>query len=335
MNDEPTSRPSDQKDGLATRGVPRLLESYPVLVARLYAESGALSWTLSRERFEAALERSARKGFGDGRPIVESQLEEYLGALHLSDLALASACADGSSDAWEHFVRTYRGYLRSAAAGILRCPAGSAAAYELADSLFAELFGLGGGKNGERSVFHYFHGRSSLKTWLRAILAQRHVDAIRAGRRFVELPDDDLPDQRAGRRVAQASQPSIDPHRERYVALFTRALETALSRLDPRNKRRLQMYYADEKTLAEIGRSLGEHESSASRNLERTRREVRAGVEEILRKGGGAVDGAAISGLSEAEISLCFEYASEDAPVDLGKLLPGTGRRETKPERQP
>jgi hypothetical protein len=42
---------------------------------------------------------------------------------------------------------------------------------------------------------------------------------------------------------------------------------------------------------------------------------------------------AAERGLSEAQISLCFEYASADAPFDLEKLLdrrsrtsPSTGR---------
>ena len=49
-------------------------------------------------------------------------------------------------------------------------------------------------------------------------------------------------------------------------------------------------------------------------------------VEEILSAGGAAssVDGEARrGGLSEAEIALCFAYASEDAPVDLDQLFPG------------
>ena len=82
------------------------------------------------------------------------------------------------------------------------------------------------------------------------------------------------------------------------------------------------MYYAAQQTLAEIGRKLGEHESSVSRNLERTRRELRQQVEQALRKG-GSVDGAGPgTGLSDAQIALCFEYASEDSPIDLDTLLP-------------
>ena len=54
---------------------------------------------------------------------------------------------------------------------------------------------------------------------------------------------------------------------------------------EPWDRKRLELYYARGKTLAEIGRLLREHESSASRHLERTRRELRAKVEECLRSG--------------------------------------------------
>jgi len=305
----------------------RLLANRQALVDRLFAESDGRSWGLTRDRFEIALETSARKHFSAPAP-ASQKLEEYLGALHLNDLALACSCSEGHAEAWEHFVTSYRGYLRTAAGAILRCSAGSPAACEFADSLFAELYGLTEGKRTDRSLFRYFHGRSSLKTWLRAVLAQRHVDAIRAGRRFTELD----PDDRGVRATSQnpGDVPRIesppDPHRERYVTLFTRMLETALGLLDPRDRERLRLYYGEEQTLAEIGRTLGEHESSVSRNLERIRRELRRAVEEALRKGRIAANGSSSEpGLSEEEISLCLEYASEDAPIDLDKLFPGSG----------
>jgi RNA polymerase sigma-70 factor (ECF subfamily) len=299
----------------------RPLEGCAFLVEWLYAQSKAERWGLSRDRFVLVLERSARKLVTAGAAS-QQRLEEYLRALHVEDLALAGACAEGCEAAWEHFVATYRNYLRTAAAAILRCSAASAEACELADSLFSELYGLSDRKDTTRSLFRYFHGRSSLKTWLRAVLAQRHIDAIRAGRRFEELPEDDSRDvaQRAtlGREIPQS-----DPHRDRYVSLFTRALQVALDRLEPREKERLRLYYAEEKTLAEIGRQFGEHESSVSRRLERIRRDLRNDVEEILRRGFVAANGsAAESGLSEAEIALCFEYSAENTPLDLEKLLP-------------
>jgi RNA polymerase sigma-70 factor len=318
-----------------TSSTPRVLTDFQVLVDRLFAESGGHAWGLPRDRFEVALEASASKHFGASPPAPQ-KLEEYLGALHLNDLALACSCAQGRTEAWEHFVAVYRGYLRAAAGAVLRCSATSPAACELADSLFAELYGLGEGKRTERSLFRYFHGRSSLKTWLRAILAQRHVDAIRAGRRFTELDEDDRSERGATRNPAGTAriEPLPDPHRERYVALFTRAMETALALLDPRDRDRLRLYYADEKTLAEIGRSLGEHESSVSRNLERIRRDLRRAVEEFLRKGRVAANGSSSEpGLSEEEISLCLEYASEDAPIDLDQLFSRSGKPAPKSTR--
>jgi RNA polymerase sigma factor (sigma-70 family) len=331
-----TQDPQYGKGGHGAGNTPALLAGHQVLVDRLFAESRACSWGLARESFQLALERSAGKRFGSAAAIPE-ELEEYLSALHLQDLALTGACAEGHAQAWEHFVSTYRGYLRAAAGAILRCPASSPAACELADSLFAELYGLSEGKRGERSLFRYFHGRSSLKTWLRAVLAQRHVDALRAGRRFTDFDGDEPSAHGAPKGVADISraQPPADPHRQRYLALFTRTLEVALGLLDPRDHERLRLYYAEDRTLAEIGQSLGEHESSVSRNLERIRRQLRHDVEEALRKGRVRANGVSPEpGLSDAEISLCFEYASEDAPIDLDKLLPPQGQQRPKAGRR-
>ena len=300
----------------------QLLDGRGSLVERLYAQSRAARWKLTLERFAGSLERSVRKHFTAGT-VPRQKLDDYLASLHLEDLALAAACAAGCESAWEHFFATYRPYLRAAAAAILRCAASSAEACEFADSLFSDLYGLADGKGLDRSLFRYFHGRSSLKTWLRAVLAQRHIDSLRAARRFEELPDDSTPEATRmpplGRNVQLA-----DPHREHYVSLFTRALQAALDRLDTLEKDRLRLYYAEEKTLAEIGRLLGEHESSVSRHLERVRGDLRQTVEEILRCGFVAANGSpAQPGLSDAEIALCFEYSAENTPIDLEKLLPG------------
>ncbi len=291
----------------------RCLQGCETLVNRLHEQAHGQRWGLNVAQFSAALERSLVKRIGAGS-LSTAQREEFLCTLHVEDLALAHACATGQEAAWEFFVEIYRPYLRSAAAAILKVNSSSAEARELADSLFAELYGLSDGKTGERSLFRYFHGRSSLKTWLRAILAQRRIDAVRAARRFESLDEPDGDGK--VREIAEKVVSSLaDPHRERYVKLFQLALETALSRIETRDRQRLKLYYVEEKTLAEIGKKLGEHESSVSRNLDRIRKEMRESIEEIL---GKPQPGPA---LSEAQIALCFEYAAEDVPIDLGKLL--------------
>ncbi|MDP9339916.1 MAG: sigma-70 family RNA polymerase sigma factor [Acidobacteriota bacterium] len=303
-----------------------LLCSCAPMIEQWWRQAGAEDWGISAAKFTAELARCAEARFRAGAPGV-GEFQSYLGALHLEDLALACACAQGVTEAWEYFVTTYRGYMRASAGAILKRSASSPEAEELADSLFAELYGLSAEKRG--SLFRYFHGRSSLKTWLRAVLAQRYVDKIRAGRKFEELGDEDGSDRRVNSAVGlRADHAAADPHRARYLAMFAAALETALKNLDGQDAKRLRMYYAEEKKLAEIGRMLGEHESSVSRRLEKVRRDLRGAVEEILRGGAGAVNGEAkMGGLSDAEMELCFEYATEDAPIDLDKLFPQRGVR--------
>jgi RNA polymerase sigma-70 factor len=305
----------------------RLPEACGVLLRQLFAESHADRWHLSFQSFQAALTRSAAKQFGESSPTAE-KIQEYFTSLHMKDLVLACACADGLENAWNEFVAEYRNHLRASAAAILRRPASDPAAIDLADSLFADLYGLSGGKAGGRSLFRYFHGRSSLKTWLRAVLSQRHIDAIRAGRKFDSL--DDGGDDGEMRRVPELSAVDIpvDPHRAMYLQKFREALSVALASLDARDRERLRLYYAEDRTLAEIGRELSEHESSVSRNLERIRGELRATVEGLLRAGTAGVNGgvaaqgaAGMSGMSDAQIALCVQYTAEDASIDLDKLF--------------
>jgi RNA polymerase sigma-70 factor, ECF subfamily len=329
MSTHRAEQPGDRKPADPAR----FLAENAALVDSLYAKSSASRWDLSQAQFHAAVTRSVRKHFACGT-LTPARLEEYLAALHLEDLTLAAACVSGCEAAWEHFVAVYRGYLRAAAAAVLRRHADSPEAQELADSLFAEVYGLADGKTGERSLFRYFHGRSSLKTWLRAVLAQRHIDAVRAGRRFVSVDDGEtVRESFEPRRVLFLESPA-DPHRERYLKIFRRALDVALARLDPRDSERLRLYYAEEQTLADIGRHLGEHESSVSRHLERIRRDLRRIVEEMLREGQAPANGfAGETGLSDAEIVLCFEYAAEEAPIDLDSSLPRRSMQTPAAER--
>lgn len=295
-----------------------LLAGREALVESLYAVAQGSRWRLPLPLFAEGLTRSAQKRFCKCAASPE-QIEEYLTSLHLEDLALACACAEGLEAAWEYFVETYRGYLRASAGVLLGRSAESAEACDLADSLFADLYGWNRAKPERHSLFYYFHGRSKLSTWLRAVLAQRRVDAHRVRQRFDPL---DVAGDQAGAPLSRhsASPVVLDPDRPKYLATFTRALDAALHRLEPRDAQRLTLYYADGQTLAEIGRRLGEHESSVSRSLERIRRELRGEVEAMLRAGLPRIDGSAAEpGLSEEQIALCFEYAVEDVPLDFGR----------------
>jgi RNA polymerase sigma-70 factor len=273
------------------------------LAERLHQRSGAEQWGVSLEAFKTALEASAHRALG-APPPGAAEVRQYLEGLHLKDLALATACRTGHEGAWEHFVREYRPVLYRSAHAI--DPTGGAR--DLADSLHAELFGLEEREGRRQSLFQYFHGRSSLATWLRAVLAQRHVDRLRAARRYDQLPDEDA--------AALAAAPSDpDPERGRLLQLIRLTLEAALRALEPRDRLRLMCYYAQQMTLAEIGRLMHEHEATVSRNLARVRQAVRTSMEEQLR---------VEAHLEHDEIRRAFEGAIEDAgPLDLGELLGG------------
>jgi RNA polymerase sigma-70 factor (ECF subfamily) len=235
-----------------------------------------------------------------------------LNAAHAADLDLARRCAAGEPAAWDEFVREYRPVLYRAADAL--DPNGGAR--DLADALYAELYGVRATRSERRSLLSTFSGRSSLASWLRAVLCQRYVDRVRAQRRLEPLPADDPADPR---------EPP-DPNRVRYLELVSAALGRAVGRLTGKDRLRLACYYLQELTLAEIGRLLGEHEATVSRQLARTRRAVRDAVERDLRDDGG---------LTDPQVAECLASVTGDpGSLDLQPLLAGApAAREPSSER--
>jgi RNA polymerase sigma-70 factor (ECF subfamily) len=312
----------------------------------LLKEAAPAEWNLTAERFRDALERSAAHRFTRAPSVASTNatsnlaggapanthssapshtlpdaraIHAYLDSLHAADLALACACSDGNAAAWVFFMARFRPELYRAGRAI----AGESAGRELADSLYAELYGLREVAGRRKSLFDYFLGRSKLTTWLHAILAQRHVDGIRRARRTEPLEEGEAAERAygaqrafstniAGNSAANAAASSPDPERNRFLAILQVALTAALDGLAARDRLRLAYYYVEGLTLAEIGRLVGEHEATVSRKLERTRREIRKHVEGALRQE---------KKLSAAQLQLCYEYAREEWPFDLTRAL--------------
>jgi RNA polymerase sigma factor (sigma-70 family) len=245
---------------------------------------------------------------------------------HAADLELARQCAAGDEQAWQRFIVEYRPVLYRAADALDR----RGGARDLADALYADLYGMTEGDGERRSLFRYFQGRSSLATWLRAVLAQRYVDRLRAERRLEPLPHE----SDAGRAVRPADRPADppDPDRPRYLALMRQMLGRAVAALGARDRLRLACYYVQALTLAETGRLLGEHEATVSRQLARTRRAIRDTVERQLGN----------EGLTGDQMAACFaSVAADPGPIDVTQLFAGPAterphedaRTQTAPER--
>lgn len=288
--------------------------NYAAAAARLYVRAGAGWWNVSVESFGRALERSAAKRFAGASPDPET-VNRYLESLELEDLALACACSEGNETAWNKFVSRYREDLYAAARAIAR-KGGDAAARELADSLFGELYGVPRGQPNpsqpgavRRPLLDYFHGRSRLTTWLRAILSQRYVDRLRESSRFETL-EEDRSNSHPSVRPTATNDP--DPERAEYRERAHAALEEALAEVPAKDRLALALYYTKGNTLAMTGEILGVHEATVSRRLERARRTLRDAVESKLRA----------AGLDEVQIARCFECALDDGSFDLDRALP-------------
>ena len=238
--------------------------------------------------------------------------EAYLESLRAEDLALAIACRAGIAAAWETFIEKYRPALYAAARAICR---EEMQAREIADSMWAELYGVDAKGGQRRCLLDYFHGRSSLATWLRAIVAQRHIDAVRGSRRFEPLENA----ERDESRTVQYSADHLEPGHARVMEIFTAVLNAAVAALRGADRLRLGYYYRDDLTLREIALAMGEHESTVSRKLERTRSELRKSVERELRK---------THRMSREHIQLCYDHAASDSlfrfsaePTPIGAQL--------------
>ena len=299
----------------------RFTRTLDAVVARCWQKAAAPpDWSVTRDQFQRALERSAAHRFPGSLPD-DRIITGYLEGLHLADLALACACTSGDNAAWEFFIEHYRAELYRAARAIVaksgapRSATGEAAARELADSLYAELYGLRESPEGSRrSLLTYFHGRSRLTTWLHAILSQRQIDQIRRTQKTESLDDGTSGDVQRPVDALESKAAPPDPERNGYLAMLQACLTAALAELEPRDRLRLAYYYVEELTLAQIGKLLGEHEATASRKLDKTRADLRKCVEEALR---------IEKKLSEAQLRLCFEYAREEWPFDLTRALSG------------
>jgi RNA polymerase sigma-70 factor, ECF subfamily len=233
-----------------------------VFAAEHYAESGAARFGIDVAGLAAMLAEVIRQRGS------ETLAPEILRSLHLEELVLARACMAGHNGAWEHFLTRYRALMYEAAYAIAH---DEAAARALADSLYAELYGIENRGEVRASKLRYYLGRGSLAGWLRTVLAQEYVNQYRRTKRETSL--DEALEQ--GQQFAAETEP-VQVADNRVDA----ATSAELSALEPEERFVLAAYYLDRRTLAEIAALLHVHESTVSRKLER----VTAGLRKRIRK---------------------------------------------------
>jgi RNA polymerase sigma-70 factor (ECF subfamily) len=273
------------------------------LAAELWQGCDAARWDLTRDEFEQFLvEAGTAQNFGlaevpDQTPATPKQQAAFFRGLCVGDLVLARACARGNERAWEHFIAAYRQPLTRAAIAIT---GSETLGRDLADQLYAELYGLNERDGQRRCPLLSYRGRGSLMGWLRTTLAQRHVDHFRRTRREEPIEEFDAP--------APNPLPQT-PARE--LSLLEQATEEAVGSRDAEERYLLAAYYLDEQTLLEIGRVLGVHEATVSRRLHRAADQIRKQILKNLQR----------HGMSRRQAQEAMGADSRDIEVNLKKLL--------------
>jgi RNA polymerase sigma-70 factor (ECF subfamily) len=234
-------------------------------------------------------------------PVPEHIQIAFLNSLHVTDLALAQACAAGHASAWERLLHLYRETVQRTACAITREESSGG---ELADSIYAWLYGMKE-QNGVRlSPLASYTGRGALTGWLRTVLTQRFIDAYHRNRRETSL--DEM--EEAQPVAAAEPAPATD---QNQIATVTRAAANVLSALHAEDGFLLASYYLDRRTLQQIAQLLSVHESTISRRLTRLTHNLR---KQLLRQLQSA-------GLSRRAAEEALGIDVRDVDIDIRKIL--------------
>jgi RNA polymerase sigma-70 factor (ECF subfamily) len=241
-------------------------------VAELYQKSRGADFGMSAELFIGILGEIAAKSLPGAS---SSEVRELYLSLRVEELALARGCAAGNERAWEVFLTRYREKLYEVAGYIAK---ESSAARELADSLYADLYGTSL-RDGQRvSKLSSYTGRGSLEGWLRTVMAQEYVNRYRRTKKLVSLEEETEEGAQFASPETEVPAP-VDP---RVAA----AIDDTLAALPAEDRYVLAAYFLDDRTLADVARSLKVHESTISRKLDKLCKSLRKNVLAALRQRG-------------------------------------------------
>jgi RNA polymerase sigma-70 factor (ECF subfamily) len=276
-------------------------------------------YNVTEDDFASALHSSAKKYLpdamgregGPGGDEARKAAREYFDSLNCEDLCLAVACAKGDEAAWEDFYRDYRSYMVNIARTMTH---DAGAAEQLADSTFAELYGLRESGGARVSKFSFYSGRGSLRGWLRAVVFQLSADHHRQTSRLVQTEEPEDMDRLvlAADTGERHAAPEVSFVNERYRAAIADALRRAVAELESRDRLLLAYYYYDEMTLREIGRLFDVHEATVSRWLTKIQKRIRKLVEKGL---------ARDHHFNRHEVSEAIELAAQQMDVNVREYL--------------
>lgn len=187
----------------------------------------------------------------------------------LDDLYLATACAAGQSAAWRECEALHFPFIRTFARRFLP----DALARDLADQIIADLW--------QRRKIGSYAGRSTLRTWLGAVVAHSALNMQKTSLACV-TPGGETFREYARRHSAPDSRPS--PEEEQAERMLADLIVHVIERLNPEEKLLLQMHYEQGLTLEQMEAPLGASKATLSRRLKRIREHVKARIDELAER---------------------------------------------------
>jgi len=255
---------------------------------------------LEPEVFAAHLIAIAQKHLGQGVP--HAVALNFIDSLHTCDVYLAAACAQRSAEAWSRFMGLYQKYLNAIA---LSVSPSSDAARELADSVLVEMFLPD--RSGHSRIASY-HGRSSLATWLRAIVCHRAINERERKDNSLERIES-MPEM-----AEKGSACNIEAilRAARYQDVINDSLRNSCNCLTDRERLLLLLRYDDELQVSQIARLLGVCPSTVTRQLERIQGKLHENVVATL---------TSKHNLQQAEIEECLADLLDNPSYSILALI--------------
>jgi RNA polymerase sigma factor (sigma-70 family) len=175
------------------------------------------------------------------------------------DLELTRRCAAGDADAWATFMRRYRPFMVDFGGRIVD----RTRAADVADAVIADLW--------QRGKIATFAGRSSLRTWLGALVANAALNVRRVAASGASIA------------AADEGREDHDPAAREASVIVSRVLGESIAALPDEDRLLILMHYEQDLSLAQCAAVLGSSKPTLSRRLTAIRERLRVSADRITR----------------------------------------------------
>lgn len=234
-------------------------------------------------------------------------IADFAQRVSLEDLYLATACTAGDTRAWAECEAKHFAFIRAFARRFLP----DVDARDLADQVIADLW--------QRGKIARYAGRSTLRTWLGAVVAHAAANVRRAA-----APQVPLTRTSSGPAVtAVAPSGAASPEDATAERMLAGLVSRAVAALPAEEKLMLRLYYEQGLTLDQMTRITRSSKATLSRRLKAIRSRLKSAVDDLAMR---------TTGTSAASIREGLRL--EHLELDLSTLLrPADSVERQRPDR--